>query len=115
MSQITVSVGDRVRAKKEYKSDGHVHTLEGDVFLVIALKDAVSVSGGVYPVVDWCRCEKKGGGHTSGEFSWYMEPTLFENIGPLPTQEEVDRAKQLPTVDDVASFFEVNHGRQGIS
>lgn len=115
MTQIMVAVGDRVRAKKEYKSDNVIHMQQGDTFVVIKLKEATSVSGGYYPIVDWCRCEGKGGGHSTGEYSWYLDTDLFEYIGPTITEEEFAKAKPLPTPDDVASFFEVNHGRQGIS
>ncbi len=112
MTQITVNIGDRVRARKQYKTDQIVHIEENDVFLVIAMKQ--SPHNGSYPIVDWCRCDKKGGGHMSGEFSWSMDDSLFENLGPLITPEEFDKAKFLPSPDDVASFM-VKHGSERIS
>lgn len=98
------NVGDYlIRTKTTPAFADGKHGSVGEVYRVIRVGMSQK-SSGVHVFLDHCSCEGSADHHEDFSWTWHSYADLFERYTPI-TPEEADKAKPLPTMEDVESFF----------
>lgn len=98
------AVGDYlIRAKTTPAFADGKHGSVGEVYRVVKVGPSPK-SSGTHVYLDHCTCQGYPDGHEDFSWTWQSYADIFDRYTPI-TPEEADKAKPLPTMEDVESFF----------